>query len=175
MRRHESNASPDDPHRARAWVVGLLRPLAIGGILACGGDDGGEVPRAGSPCDDGEPARCGVGEGADATRNAVLVCDGDAWSAAVDCGKGETCSDDDDRGAVVCTDELDQVIYGEQAGACAVPGAQSCSFELDFVLVCEGGKWTIDTNCATNVLHCTFVTAQDDETCADPDGCITCA
>ncbi len=153
----------------------MLRAVAIGGILACGGDDGGDVPRAGAACDDGEPARCGLGEGADATRNAVLVCDADTWSEALDCGAGETCSDDEGRGAVVCTDELDEVIYGEQAGACAVPGAQACAFERDFILVCEGGTWAIDTNCSTDVLHCTFVTAGDDTSCADAKGCLVCA
>ena len=159
----------------RAWVVGMLRPLAIGGILACGGDEGAAIRRDGDPCDDGEPARCGRSEGSDGARNAVLVCDRDTWSEALDCGAGETCRDDEGRGAVVCTDELDEVIYGEHTGACAVAGARACSFELDAILRCEGGTWIIDTDCTTDILHCAFVPAEDDADCADPDGCLVCA
>lgn len=156
-------------------MLSMLRAFAVGGILACGGDVGGEAPRVGAPCDDGEPARCGRSEGSDTARNAVLICDGDTWSEAHDCGVDETCRDDEGRGAVVCTDELDEVIYGEHAGACAVPGAQSCSFERDAILVCEGGKWTIDTDCTENIQHCAFVPAQDDADCSEPDGCLVCA
>lgn len=152
----------------------LVRPLVLGIAVACAGDDGGEIPRVDRPCTDGEPARCGFGGGADATRNAVLVCEGGQWSAAHDCGVGETCSDDDDRGAVSCTAELDQVIYGDHNGPCAVAGAQSCSFERDFVLVCEGGTWSIATNCSTDVLHCTYVTPDDDDACTEADGCFVC-
>ncbi len=108
-------------------------------------------------------------------RNAVLVCDDGTWSEALSCGTGETCSDDEVRGAVACTDKFDQLIYGEQSGPCAVDGAQSCSFEREFVLLCEDGNWSIGTNCSTDVLLCTLLTGDDDPSCSSADGCLSCA
>jgi len=137
----------------RAAPIGAF---VIGVVLGCASEEGEPpAPRHDDPCMDGEPARCGFGDGLDATKNAVLVCDGGTWSTGIECGAFSECIDDTERGAVLCEqgDEA-EIAYGEHAGNCAVDGAQACSFERDFVLVCEGGKWNIATNCSSEVLHC---------------------
>lgn len=133
-----------------------LVAVTIGVVLGC--DDGGgdpPAPRVDEVCEDGEPARCGIGLGSDTTKNRVLVCSGDAWSEGVQCGEFSECSDDASSGAVLCeAGDEPAILYGEHTGSCEVAGAQSCSFERDFVLVCEAGTWNIATNCSTEVQHC---------------------
>lgn len=160
----------------------MLR-LAVAGLLssslvACSTSSEGP-PRATEACDAPEPARCGLGEGLDAKANTVLVCDdaaaGAAWDVGLVCPNGGSCQDDDARGAVLCIDE-DRVEtpYAEQSGPCDVADAQACSFDLDFILVCEGGSWSIATNCSTDVARCTLVDQGSDPACDAAGGCLLC-
>lgn len=154
-----------------SWIRGVVIGIAAG----CASTGGGAVPRVGDACDDGEPARCGMPEGSSDSKNVVLVCDGDTWSSALVCVDMQQCSDDEDRGAVLCSHSAGANVFGEHNGSCDVDGAQACSFDGDFILECEGGTWTIATNCSTGVQNCALVESGDDPTCTDGDGCLVCA
>lgn len=153
-----------------------LRWVALGLLTACGGDDGdtGPTPRAGEPCTMGAAARCGIAEGNDEKLDAVLACDDGVWTQLLWCGQGEQCHDDRERGAVVCSKDNEELVYGEFNGACDVEGGQACSIDRRYAMHCEGGVWSIESNCSTDVLDCTLVDAQDDPSCSDPAGCIAC-
>jgi hypothetical protein len=136
----------------RRCLVGVT----IGVVLGCA-DGGGDAPapRFGDACEDGEPARCGHGQGGtNVPRNVVLVCDGGAWDEGVRCGEFSECSDDASGGVLCEAGDEPAIVYGEHTGNCDTDGAQACSFERDFVLACEAGKWNIATNCSTEVQHC---------------------
>lgn len=162
-------ASVASVHRAFVAALAALSPL-----VACS-DPPSSVPRATEACNDPEPARCGRGQGQATLRNQVLVCDDGTWQAAVACPNNGTCRDDSERGAVLCTDENRVALpYGEQDGPCDVADAQACSTDLDFILECTDGTWSIATNCSTDIARCTLVDEDADPPCDEASGCLRC-
>lgn len=143
-------------------------------MLACArAEDGGEAPRVGEACETGAAARCGIATGADDREDTIVVCENEVWTSALGCEQGETCFDDDARGAVGCTVINDEIVYGEYLGPCDVAGAQACSFDRDFVIGCEQGEWALARNCSTEALSCDLVTPDEDAQC-DAAECVGC-
>ena len=105
----------------------------------------------------------------------MLACEDGTWTQLLHCGDGEACRDDAERGAVACTvDANDEIVYGEFEGPCEVDGGEACSTDRSYAMICEGGSWTIGTNCNSEVLTCALLGSEDDPMCSDPDGCIGC-
>lgn len=156
-------------HRALVAACAALSTLA-----ACS-DPPADIPRATESCNAPEPARCGRAQGQATALDTVLVCDDGTWEAAVTCPDDGTCRDDSGRGAVLCTDENRVALpFGEHEGPCDVADAQACSLDLDFILQCTDGAWSIATNCSTDVARCTLVSNNADPPCDAADGCLRC-
>lgn len=156
-------------HRVLLAACAALSPL-----VACS-DPPAPVPRVGTACKAPEPARCGRAQGQSDLRDTVVVCDDGTWDAGVTCPDGGTCRDDSERGAVLCIDEdRVEIPFGEQDGPCDVADAQACSFDLDFILVCTDDRWSIATNCSTDIARCTLVDDDADPPCDESGGCLRC-
>lgn len=169
-----------DPRNARNTAGGPRHPRwlrlgVLGMLLGCGSDPAdGPTPRLGEACEQDKTTRCGIDGGTDAELDTVLSCENGKWTQAVACGDGEHCAEDPSRDAVSCTDINDLHVYALLHGPCEVAGAQACSYDRDFSLLCEGGEWQLETNCSTNVQACSLIDAGDDPSCSDDDGCIVC-
>lgn len=157
----------------RGIVRRACAALLLGWLAACGDDGGGgPTPRVGEDCPDEGLLRCGIGDIADA-QDTIVRCDHGSWVEALACGTGEACENHSERGAVSCSMVNDLVIYGDLNQPCEASGAQACSLDRDFVLHCEGGTWTLQTNCSTEVMRCGY-RDEGDEGCTDAAGCVVC-
>lgn len=119
------------------------------------------------------PVRCGHASTQRNDPNAILLCQDGAWVSALRCPAGETCFDDDARGAPACTDRNDAVPYGAVSQPCEVEDGQACSVDRTLLLVCTDGAWTSMSNCGAEIELCTLLREGDGD-CTEPDGCVVC-